>query len=285
MSHYQVTSTTANTMAWSTRAQNQTATIPIQWFAQGAQATDQTAQSWTASFDGLNLIAQTRITSDTSATQPIRLHFAWLPGETTNPWEFGGFTTVPQGTWEYAPLCEFVECEPKHFAEFIKRFESDPPFAERQIWANAYEGHLRTHGDISSPLDYFKNKRWRLKHDPALKGINKKANQLLRHLLSDTEFKALMVQDALEIPSEEDNTVFIVRRDASKRIQVKKDGVITGELCLVTNDIGHEIPLADILLTKIMLAKHDPKTLMKRANYFSTPELSSNVVVTPNEYV
>lgn len=85
-----------------------------------------------------------------------------------------------------------------------------------------------------------------------------KSEKLIRQWLSPDEYRALVVDGEVEMPSaEEDDTIFIVKRDPIAMVDVKKKGEYSHKLCLVAEDM--EYPIGDQLLSKILLLKTDEK--------------------------
>lgn len=91
-----------------------------------------------------------------------------------------------------------------------------------------------------------------------------KSMQLLKSWLSESEYNYLMEGD-LELPSQhEKDTIYIVNKDPSKRIGIKKAGkVIEKSLCIHTD---YSYATGDQLLANIMLLKSDEKKFLEIAN-------------------
>lgn len=94
---------------------------------------------------------------------------------------------------------------------------------------------------------------------------NKKSMKLLKEWLSAAEYKYLMEEGNLELPSQhEKDTIYIVNKDPMKRIGIKKKGkVVEKSLCI---HASHSYPTGDILLANIMLLKTDEKKFLEIAN-------------------
>jgi len=94
---------------------------------------------------------------------------------------------------------------------------------------------------------------------------NKKSIKLLKEWLSPAEYKYLMEEGNLELPSQhEKDTIYIVNKDPMKRIGIKKKGkVVEKSLCI---HASHAYPTGDILLANIMLLKTDEKKFLEIAN-------------------
>ncbi len=94
---------------------------------------------------------------------------------------------------------------------------------------------------------------------------NKKSMKLLKEWLSDAEYKYLMEEGNLELPSQhEKDTIYIVNKDPMKRIGIKKKGkVVEKSLCI---HASHSYPTGDVLLANIMLLKTDEKKFLEIAN-------------------
>lgn len=109
------------------------------------------------------------------------------------------------------------------------------------------------------------------KEDRRLVRAKEKSEKLLKEWMTPAEYKALKEKGEVEVPSmEDDDVIFIVKRDPNEMVDVKKNGKKTHKLCAVAEDMDY--PVGDQLLSKIALIKTDEKrfkrTAIKHASYF-----------------
>lgn len=91
-----------------------------------------------------------------------------------------------------------------------------------------------------------------------------KSEKLLKQWLSPDEYKSLRLDGEVELPSmEDDDTIFIVKKDPQQMVDVKKKGTYSHKLCVVAKD--YDYPVGDQLLSKILLLKTDEKKFKELA--------------------
>lgn len=96
------------------------------------------------------------------------------------------------------------------------------------------------------------------KEDKQLVKAKEKSEKLLRDWLSPAEYEGLKNKGEIEIPSQEDeDVIFIVKRDPNQMVDIKKKGIYSHKLCAVAEDLDY--PVGDQLLSKIALIKTNEK--------------------------
>jgi len=100
--------------------------------------------------------------------------------------------------------------------------------------------------------------------DKKLLEAKRKSEKLLKSWLTKAEYDALVGKGEIEIPSnEEEDVIFIVKKDPNEMVDVKKQGKFSHKLCAVPEDL--DFPVGDQLLSKIVLIKTDEKKFKKIA--------------------
>ncbi len=99
--------------------------------------------------------------------------------------------------------------------------------------------------------------------DKKMLEAKRKSEKLLKSWLSKAEYDGLVMQGQIEIPSKEDDVIFIVKRDPNEMVDVKKHGRFSHKLCAVAEDLVY--PVGDQLLSKIVLIKTDEDKFKKIA--------------------
>lgn len=103
-------------------------------------------------------------------------------------------------------------------------------------------------------------------HEKKLVKAKEKSEKLLKDVLSPKEYYGLVHKGEIEIPSKEDDIIFIIKKDPNEMIQVKKNGKEDHKLCIIASD--PDMPVKDKLLSKILIVKTDEKQLRKIANRY-----------------
>jgi hypothetical protein len=119
-----------------------------------------------------------------------------------------------------------------------------------------------TEGNIAFAYDG--GHRFSPEQEKLRKQAEDKSMQLLKSWLSESEYNYLMEGD-LELPSQyEKDTIYIINKDPTKRIGIKKAGkVVEKSLCIHTD---YAYATGDQLLANIMLLKSNEKEFLKIAN-------------------
>ena len=100
--------------------------------------------------------------------------------------------------------------------------------------------------------------------DKKLVKAKEKSEKLLKDWLSPMEYQGLIDKGELEIPSEDDeDIIFIIKKDPNSMVDVKKKGEYQHKLCLVAEDMDY--PVGDQLLSKLMMLKTDQKKFKELA--------------------
>jgi len=99
--------------------------------------------------------------------------------------------------------------------------------------------------------------------DKKMLEAKRKSEKLLKSWLTKAEYDALINKGEVEIPSKEDDVIFIVKRDPNEMVDVKRKGKFSHKLCAVAEDMDY--PVGDQLLSKIVLLKTDEKKFKKIA--------------------
>ena len=96
------------------------------------------------------------------------------------------------------------------------------------------------------------------KEDKKLVKAKEKSEKLLKDWLSPAEYEGLKNKGEIEIPSlEDEDVIFIVKRDPNQMVDIKKKGIYSHKLCAVAEDLDY--PVGDQLLSKIALIKTNEK--------------------------
>jgi len=101
------------------------------------------------------------------------------------------------------------------------------------------------------------------KEDKQLLEAKRKSEKLLKTWLTKAEYDALINKGEMEIQSEEEDVIFIVKRDPNEMVDVKRKGKFSHKLCAVPEDL--DFPVGDQLLSKVILIKTDEKKFKKIA--------------------
>lgn len=104
-------------------------------------------------------------------------------------------------------------------------------------------------------------------YEKKLVKAKEKSEKLLKDILSPKEYFGLVTKGEIEIPSKEEDIIFIVKKNPEEMIEVKKNGKYDHKLCIVASD--PDMPVGDKLLSKILMVKTDEKQLRKVANRYS----------------
>jgi len=100
--------------------------------------------------------------------------------------------------------------------------------------------------------------------DKKLVKAKEKSEKLLKDWLSPKEYQGFVENGEIVIPSEDDEEViFIIKKDPNEMVDVKKKGEYQHKLCLVAEDM--EYPVGDQLLSKLMMLKTDQKKFKELA--------------------
>jgi len=99
--------------------------------------------------------------------------------------------------------------------------------------------------------------------DKKLVKAKEQSEKLLKSWLTKAEYDALINKGEVEIPSKEEDVIFIVKRDPNEMVDVKKHGRFSHKLCAVAEDLDY--PVGDQLLSKIVLLKTDEDKFKKIA--------------------
>ncbi len=108
------------------------------------------------------------------------------------------------------------------------------------------------------PKDLIKNEE-----DAKLVKAKAKSEKLLREWLSPAEYEGLKNKGEIELASQEEDVIFIVKRDPNAMVEVKKKGQHSHTLCMVAEDL--DFPIGDQLLSKIAMIKTDEKAFKEMA--------------------
>lgn len=96
------------------------------------------------------------------------------------------------------------------------------------------------------------------KEDKKMVKAKEKSEKLLKEWLSPNEIKALEEKGEMEVPStDDDDVIFIVKKDPNAMVEVKKNGKHSHRLCLIAEDLDY--PVGDQLLSKVAMLKTDEK--------------------------
>lgn len=100
-----------------------------------------------------------------------------------------------------------------------------------------------------------------------LKAISANAEHLLRETLTPDEYDGLIKDGHVRIRSQNDpDIVYLVKRAANERIEVYQKDKLREKLCIYFRE---KLPDDDIVLSKIMMLKHDEQAVLQIANHFS----------------
>jgi len=93
--------------------------------------------------------------------------------------------------------------------------------------------------------------------DKKLVRAKEQSEKMLKDWLSPKEYEALKEKGELELPSQEEDVIFIVKRDPNEMVEVRKKGTYSHKLCLIAEDLDY--PVGDQLLSKVALLKTNEK--------------------------
>jgi hypothetical protein len=101
------------------------------------------------------------------------------------------------------------------------------------------------------------------------KRADERAVQLIRDTLPSQEAQTLIEKGELKILSKDDACFYLVKRKADAKIEVYRDGKIIETLCLIFKQVLHD---DDVVLSKIMMLKHQEEAVLEIANHFKQPQ-------------
>jgi hypothetical protein len=99
----------------------------------------------------------------------------------------------------------------------------------------------------------------------------RKARLLLIEHLDQENIKRLINKEPLEIPSRLFGDIKYHIPISNSRIKAQKDNKVVTELCLIVKESG-QLPIDDIILTKLLHILHDEENVLRTANHFNTHE-------------
>lgn len=199
--------------------------------------------------------------SGTLTQQPIYCNTA----TTSGTWTPTEYTFIPNGMsqptyhevhYDYAPNTwvefRFPDLTPPHRING----ESDE---ERRERIHRFEEQVRIR-NVDGNIEYEKQRQ---KEAARFQKAQTRSMRLLKDWLSPIEYNYLM-EGQLEIPSKiHDDEVWIVKREAMKRVVRKIKGKAVSEHCIIP---AMDVPEGDILLSKIILLKTNEEEFIKTSN-------------------
>jgi hypothetical protein len=99
----------------------------------------------------------------------------------------------------------------------------------------------------------------------------RKARLLLTEYLDHENMKRLLNKEPLEVPSRLFGDIKYQIPISNDRIKARKENKVITELCLAVKGSG-QLPMDDVILTKLLHILHDEENMLKTANHFNTKE-------------
>ena len=159
---------------------------------------------------------------------------------------------------------DFCEIHSKEAYEWHKAVMDNEINYDDLLWTIQKE-NPEVYDIRQAKFDLEKQAREHVRHMRLLEA-DAKADKLLQKWLSPDEYSGLKEKGFMEYQSKKhSDTVYIIRKDYSRKIIKKVNGIETEELCVMP-----VTPLCndDNLLSKIMLLKTDEDQFLKTANHF-----------------
>ena len=141
-------------------------------------------------------------------------------------------------------------------------------FTDRQVEQHIGSYEARRRARIEQEL---RDEQCRLQRIEDKAKINEKANELLKKWLSPAEYNYLQENKEVEFPSQyEKDVIYIVKKDAKRKVVKKVNGVATHELCILP--LEYQFTNDDGLLSKILMLKTNEKEFIEITTHYPLGE-------------
>jgi len=138
------------------------------------------------------------------------------------------------------------------------------------LWANpgiignfSFSGIGQLKNALMNIFQKVPKKLIKTKEDKQMVIAKEKSEKLLKDWLSPAEYLGLINKGEIELSSEEEDVIYVIKKDPNAMVEVKKGGKHSHTLCAIAEDL--EFPVGDQLLSKVLLLKTDEKKFKETA--------------------